>query len=873
MKSENSSEEKPGRRPESPVAVESNFAPGMPLPAGLKSLDTTKSGGDESTAESIAMDDGPVKLPEIEGYESIRELGRGGMGQVILAKEISLERNVAIKVVSQNVSGSTALRDRFHAEVKVLASLRHPNISQLLTAGTSNGYPFFVMEYIDGTTLENHAKKPMDSRSSAEMMLKVCDAVQYCHDEKVLHRDLKLSNILLTKELEPKIADFGLAKVVGGNDSATKTGEILGTPGYMSPEQAGGVVKNMDETCDVYGLGAVLYRMLTGRPPFVSPEPFQTVMMVMIDDPIPPRKIVPSIPRDLETICLKCLSKKTTSRYQSANEMREDLDRFLSGRPIKARPTGLAVRAGKWVRRNPTVSVASAIILVATFLGVLGLASYNRALSVELDRSQRLAKSGSDFANWITGTHLSDIAEIAGTTNSRTDLVNKAKNYLEVSLKDMPADPKYIWRLGNTYQQLGENIGGIRANSVLDLPEARGAMKRAIELYDQAIQSTQKRDTPLALKIETLLGLSDIEANLGNSKECLSRLKEAETSIGELSPASEYAGYLKMLAEIRQVDFLMLANEHPKAIVKLEELNETLPNLKSFRSGDLKDKEILIEIKLGACHGATGDFKRAEACNQIACGLARERIMNEKTNVYYQISLADCLVHLADSIISQERFEEALSVYQEATGITEKLVHQNPTGVDGRIAHGEKLSRVATTLQTMGRYEEAEKVYVTAANMMRNLLEDGCEDNSINQNLLIYLQSLASASFLQGKYERSRTFFDEHEELCKAGLKDVPDSIFLINQLAENSLSRALMEFSAWAGAEANPETIEESPEIGLIRRCLSGSKAYYDQIAEHQPLNHYQQNQVEQLNQIGQLVDSTVDQMKNAESDPPTDL
>ena len=200
-------------------------------------------------------------------------------------------------------------------------------------------------------------------------------------------------------------------------------------------------------------------------------------------------------------------------------------------------------------------------------------------------------------------------------------------------------------------------------------------------------------------------------------------------------------------------------------------------------------------------------------------------------------------------------------------------MHQNPTGVDGRIAHGEKLSRVATTLQTIGRYDEAEKVHATTATIMRNLLDDGCEDESIKQSLLIYLQSLATVNFLQTKYKRSRKFFDEHEALCNDDLKDDPDSIFVINQLAENSLSRSLMEFSAWTENATNTgcEIIEESPEIALIRRCLSKSKAYYDRVAEHQPLNHYQQNQVEQLKQIGQLVDSTIEQFRNAELE--TDL
>ena len=309
------------------------------LPPEFETVDPQTRAEPDTVEEPKDTVSGLKELPEIPGYQSIRQLGQGGMGVVILANDLSLERKVAIKLVSYGLSGSKTLRDRFDAEVKTLASLHHPNIAQLYSAGESGDAPYFVMEFVDGTTLDEIAREPLNSRDAAKLLETLSDAIDYCHSQGVLHRDLKPSNILMTKNDVPKIADFGLAKVLGADTSSTKTGEVLGTPGFMSPEQAGGIVKNIGPSCDVYGLGAILYRLLTGRAPFVAAEPFQAIIMVLSDDPVRPRKLVPDISLDLETICLKCLEKKTSQSISIGERIEGRIEKIPEWR-IDLGPSG-----------------------------------------------------------------------------------------------------------------------------------------------------------------------------------------------------------------------------------------------------------------------------------------------------------------------------------------------------------------------------------------------------------------------------------------------------------------------------------------------------------------------------------------------------
>ncbi len=282
---------------------------------------------------------GTLELPcRLGGYELLEELGRGGMGVVYRARQLGLDREVAVKMILRGQLASAADRDRFRAEAEAAARLDHPNIVPVYEVGESEGRPFFSMKYIPGRTLSQLlAEHPLPARDAARIMASVSRAIDFAHQNGVLHRDLKPSNIVIDADGDPHITDFGLAKRMTEGVSLTKSGAILGTPSYMAPEQAAGARGEVGPASDVYSLGAVLYHMLTGRPPFQAASPLDTVLLVLEQDPVPPRLINPKVDRDLEMIALRCLQKPADLRYASAAGLAEDLDAYLNDEPISAR--------------------------------------------------------------------------------------------------------------------------------------------------------------------------------------------------------------------------------------------------------------------------------------------------------------------------------------------------------------------------------------------------------------------------------------------------------------------------------------------------------------------------------------------------------
>jgi WD40 repeat protein len=364
-----------------------------PAPAaGIREQTTALPAGGHRPANEGQRDG----LPAVPGYEILDEVGRGGMGVVYRARHEGLNRLVALKMIRPG--GDLEERARFKLEAEAVARLQHPNIVQIFEVGEADGRPYCALEFADGGSLaQKLAARPLPPREAARLVEALAGAMQLAHSRNIVHRDLKPANVLLTADGVPKITDFGLARHLDSDRGLTQTGAVVGTPSYMAPEQASGRRQDVGSAADVYALGAVLYECLTGRPPFQGATVLETLDQVRHQEPVPPSRLQPKTPRDLETICLKCLRKQPEQRYASAAALAEDLRRWQAGEPITARPVGRVERAVKWVRRNPVVAGLLALLLLATASGAGGIylryQEVQKQAEEDRERAQELQKA------------------------------------------------------------------------------------------------------------------------------------------------------------------------------------------------------------------------------------------------------------------------------------------------------------------------------------------------------------------------------------------------------------------------------------------------------------------------------------------------
>jgi eukaryotic-like serine/threonine-protein kinase len=357
-----------------------------------------------SSSMSVALDDqiasGVLTVP---GYEIEGELGRGGMGVVYKARHAQLKRPCALKMILAGAHAGPELVARFRAEAEAIARLQHPHVVQIRHVGEAQGMPFFELEFVSGGSLDKQLDgTPWPAARAVRLAAQLTLGIAEAHRLGIVHRDLKPSNVLLSVEGAPKVTDFGLAKMLDSQSALTRSESVMGSPSYMAPEQALGRAKQADPRVDVYALGAILYELLTGRPPFRGPNALETLEQVRTTEPVPPSRLVPGLPRDIATICLKCLEKDPGKRYATALSLADDLERFEDGRPILARPIGDRERAWRWCRRNPTTAALAAGIALSLLLGTV-VSTYFAVRSsrkaVEAEDNARQATQATDRAS------------------------------------------------------------------------------------------------------------------------------------------------------------------------------------------------------------------------------------------------------------------------------------------------------------------------------------------------------------------------------------------------------------------------------------------------------------------------------------------
>lgn len=420
-------------------------------------------GGPGSRAEQ------PVAAPP--GYRLLGLLGRGGVGEVWQAEQDHPRRLVAIKFLHAGARATTEVRERFRVEAEAAARVRHPNVVQVYDAGVGpDGSPFMVMEHLDGGNLRDKLNgEPWPARQAAMLVAIVARAVGHAHALGVVHRDLKPGNVLVDPAPRrvgdtpdpataglgfiPKVADFGLAKVIDLDSALTRTGAVMGTPEYMAPEQAAGWVSRVGPRTDVYALGVVLYELITGRTPFRGESAVATMELIRTEDPVPPHRLNPAVPRDLETICLKCMEKDPRHRYPSADDLAAELDRFTSGMPVRARPVGVIGRAWRWRRRNPVVAAMVAALLVLPLLSAVA-AGWVAWRMAEKAHAGDLARLEAEKA-----ARDAEDSKRAADTRARMagEILEKASNQLQATPAGL-SEAEARQRAANNLKQIGQAL-------------------------------------------------------------------------------------------------------------------------------------------------------------------------------------------------------------------------------------------------------------------------------------------------------------------------------------------------------------------------------------------------------------------------------
>jgi tetratricopeptide (TPR) repeat protein len=676
-----------------------------------------------------ALDPFTLTALNAAGYEVLGELGRGGMGVVYLARKLALNRLCALKMILAGAHGN-ASSWRFRAEAEAIARLSHPDIVQVYHVGEAAGLPFLELEYLPGGSLDRELDgTPRPPIDSARLVLRVARAIAEAHRQGVVHRDLKPANILLDASGRPKVADFGLAKLLDSDDALTRSQMVIGSPSYMAPELATGRRDLVGAATDVYALGAVLYELLTGRPPFRAASAMETLDLVKHAEPVPPSRFVPGLQRDVETVCLKCLEKDPAARYASADSLAEDLERFVAGEPIHAHPPSLWARACRWTRRRPAVAAAAAVSGVAAGVMLAAGLYYNQRLRVEVQRAHSAERRALEQRNLALGAYkelVFDVQDRLGndpaTRTVRQLLLNTAIDGLDRLAQGTDATPPDLaravahQRLGVTYRQVG------RAD------EARQQLDAARQLAERLINSSPR---DLALK-ECLrdvdVALGELLVRAGNAHDAVPLLQRAEALGDEVVNAGpdrpgarqglieacfHYGRAYAFSGEPRAAE-ATYRRMHDLAARWLEDEPDN-PRARNFLA--------MSHRKLGDSRKLDHDPEAAQIEYAAAIRLGDELVEAEPDDLGYQSQLAAALDDLAGVAAAQHRPEEAGDLLREAEQLLLRRCELDPYDVDDQV----RLVRVHYRLGCLGRdasrLDEARDLFARAQERLRRLDE------------------------------------------------------------------------------------------------------------------------------------------------------
>jgi tetratricopeptide (TPR) repeat protein/tRNA A-37 threonylcarbamoyl transferase component Bud32 len=679
------------------------LASGFPTPST-----TLQTGPARDTASDLR--------PSLPGYEVMGELGRGGMGVVYEARHQALGRHVALKMLRYDDDGEVA-RSRFRREAEAVARLQHPNVVQIFEVGEHERRPYLALEFVEGGSLAQRiAGRPEPTRAAALLVAVLARAIDHAHKQGIVHRDLKPANVLLTRDGTPKITDFGLARHLDSSVDQTKSGTIVGTASYMAPEQASGKANQAGPAADVYALGAILYELLTGRPPFQAETPMAIVLQVLHVEPVPPRRLQPGIPRDLETICLKCLQKDARKRYASAQDLAEDLQRFLGGTPIQARPTPSWERAWKWARREPKAAVLGALVVGVTIAAFAGI-TWQLQRTEEQRQNAETQGQNAETQRLAAETARGKAVELARSEaeakqeaeqNARAAVRNAAEAVAQRDEARKVVD-KFCTQVSESPEMKAKATEGLRTKL---LETAADFYRRRADQEGNDLLGRTKR-------AEALHRLADIYKHTERVQEAETVYREVLVVWQQLAAAQPHnSKYRNNIASVYNGLGLLWSSRDQldKALENYRLAEEVFLKLVADYPDDLENHLNLATVRrnLGNLYERTGRTREAEASQRDAVKVLRKIVANKPEVPLYRFHLATAYYDLGSVYQATSRAKQAEQSYRDAVAEVKRLVTEKPEAHEYRHHLAASYHSLGLLYQDAGQTKQAEQAYLQA---------------------------------------------------------------------------------------------------------------------------------------------------------------
>jgi serine/threonine-protein kinase len=833
--------------------------------------DSTPVLGRTARSACLAPNETPTSGQNFGDYELVEEVGRGGMGVVFKARHRQLHRVAAVKMI---LSGTLARPDevqRFRLEAAAVAGLDHPNIVPLYEVGEQNGWHFYSMKFIEGKSLARQEwprpLSPADQRQAARILLRVARAIHHAHERGVLHRDLKPANVLLDADGQPHVTDFGLAKRLADHAGSTgplptPSGTAVGTPSYMAPEQALGP-RNVTTAADIYSLGCILYELLTGTPPFRAETPLATLLDVVERTPVRPAAHCPDLDRDLEIICLKCLEKEPGRRYATALALAEDLERFLSGEPIQARPAGRLERATRWCRRQPLLAgTLGALFLVV--VGALALITWQwqraetnysvgqqHLNSLEQEKEEglklyRQAKEQRTFADErFQDAHalvdefcmkLSEdrLSQLPGTQLLRKDLLLAARKYYQNFLKQKGKEPGLRLKLARAHYSLGKVLSVVGSRR-----EAIHEFRSALELYEELVQKEPDNFDLLNARAIAVhrVGIMDLEdGRWGQAVEFCERARSHFEQLQQLRPGDPRIQN-DLAATCTNLGGLYRGQG------KQGEASACFERALSIRQElvDKDPKNSVFQISLAVtCFNYSGLLadlgkgKESLDYSNKACDINRKLARAHPKEPSFQRELALNLMKLSGQQAKEKTPEQALATLQEARALLEKLVAGNPNVVSFRrdLAGAERQTghvyfRHKRMKEALASYQRARAIMLKAVKLQRDWPD--------NQNDLAgsYFD-MATVLGRNGQYEDAVECYQEAVRLRERVVEGSGEHVGYRHDLSMTCNNLAITLWSLKRFDEALAAMEKACHQDEALVKAVPKSQGYRDVLSRH---------------------------------------